>query len=168
MKQLDRAGIFKAVAQSWFVQTKENSGSVAIGIQFLITAQLNGNNEWDDWSAYEEHGITGYFYVVKRDGSVNVPTVDQLVWSLGWTGDLAEVHALPVPAKEVQITVKEETYEGRTQFKVGWLNPGDFTPGPRGASDTEVKQLHARFGSLLRAAASSSASKPRKPDGLPF
>jgi len=167
VKQLDRAGIFKALPVSWFVQTKDDSNTVAVVISFLITSQLDGS-EWADWTQFEDHGITGYFYVVKRDGGVNTTTVDQLVWSLGWTGDLHEVAGMPVPAKEVQITVKEEAWEGRPQLKVSWINPGDHKPGPKSASDADVKKVQARFGSLLRAAASSAASKPRKPDGLPF
>jgi hypothetical protein len=64
----------------------------------------------------------------------------------------------------VQITVKEEEYQGKKRLKVSWVNPGDYSPRPEAASDGDVARLQVRFGSLLRAAAAVATKKaPAKP-----
>lgn len=160
--RLDRAGIFKAKPTSWGVQKSEGSQSVAIAIDFTILAQLEGY-EWADWSGYEEHTITGYFWVIKKDGSINSTTVTSICESLYWNCSLESIANDPVPDMVVQITVKEETYNGQTRLKVGWLNPGDYSPKAAYAPVEEVKELQTRFGSLLRAAGGSSVPKTKAP-----
>jgi hypothetical protein len=160
-RALDREGIFKAVPFKWDVQ-KAQSGAVAVSMGFEIKAQLDGS-EWIDWSEYDAHHVYGSWWVVKRDGSVNQPAVEQLASCLGWTGRLSDVGG-DAPEIVVQITVKEETFEGKTRIKATWMNPEDYVPEGIGASDDEVREIEARFGSLLRAAASGAAkAKPKEP-----
>ncbi|MGE0191982.1 MAG: hypothetical protein AB7T63_08050 [Planctomycetota bacterium] len=163
MRRLDRPGIFRARPLSWSVRTSETSQAVAISIEFAVLAQLEASS-WTSWAEYEEHRVYGQFYVIKRDGSVNQTVVEQLAGALGWNGDLRTV-AGPVPDVTVQITVKEDAYNGQVRFKADWINPGDHTPQVPGASQGEVGTLQARFGSLLRAAAAGarSHSKPSAP-----
>lgn len=174
--QLERAGIFKARPMAWGLQKSDQTQSVAVGIEFAIVAMLD-NGAWQDWTQYEEHTITGYFYVVKRDGTINTRTVENLVQALGWNGDLSSVLA-PPPDRVVQITVNAEEYEGKIRHKVQWINPEDYTPKPVFIEAGEVQTLQNRFGSLLRAAAASVKPAPapvprpaasKKPeDDLPF
>lgn len=164
---IDRAGIFKARPVAWRVQPAKDSSSVAIAIEYRITAQLV-NNEWEDWSQYADHYCWGNHYVVTRQGRPNDTTVRQLAESLGWTGSLADIVSGGPPDVEVQITVKEHVYNGKTTFRAEWLNPGDYVPVPGGASEDEVRGLEARFGSLLRAAAGGAAKPaPAKPASAP-
>lgn len=170
--KLDRPGIFKARPFSWNVSTKDDSQSVAVALGFLVLSQLEGE-EWVSWERddVEPHHVYGYFYVVKRDGSINSTAVKQLVESLGWNGDLRSVTGEP-PDVVVQITVKEETYNGKTQLKATWMNPGDYVPQPYGASEGDVAKLQSKFGPLLRAAAGGAtkakpaAKAPAKPVGI--
>lgn len=161
MTALDRPGIFKATIQSWCVRKAENSKAVAISMEYVVVSQLDGD-KWEDWTQYDErYRIYGDTYVVKKDGKVNLSGVEQLAAALGWDGNLASVLGDP-PDVVVQINVKEEAWmdnEGteRTSLKVKWLNPGDYTPEPRGESDADVKALGAQYGSLLRAAAAGAA-----------
>ncbi len=154
MRRLDRSGIFRARPLSWSVRPSETSQSVALSIEFLVLAQLDGSN-WTSWAEYEEHRVFGDFYVIKRDGSVNQTMVEQLAGSLGWSGDLRQVGGA-APDVVVQITVKEDAYNGQVRFKADWINPGDHVPQSSGASQGEVGTLQARFGSLLRAAAAGA------------
>ena len=162
MSSLDRAGIFKARAESWRVKTFQNSAAVAISVEFVVLAELNGG-EWADWTGYDEVRVWGDFFVVKKDGSPNVKTVQQLAASLDWGGSLRQVASPPPRDLVVQITVKAEDYEGKTYYKASWLNPGDYTPTPVGASEEEIGKLEARFGSLLKAAAGSAKKPPVTP-----
>jgi hypothetical protein len=156
MRRLDRPGIFKARLLNWAVRTAE-SGAVAITAEYLILSQLDGS-EWIDWSGAEEHSVFGDTYVVKKDGTVHTSGVEQLVAALGWNGDLRSVVGRP-PDVVVQVTVKDEEYQGKKRLKVAWVNPGDYTPRPETASDSDVAKLQVRFGSLLRAAASVATKK---------
>lgn len=165
MTHLDREGIFKARPTSWAVKTFPNSRAVAIAIEFVIVAQLDGQ-EWIDWSGCAPHTVRGDYFVVKKDGTVNAGTAKQLAESMGWEGSLNAVASRPMnpPEVVVQITVKAEEYNGKTYHKAGWMNPEHFVPGPSGASEQEVRGLDAQFGSLLKAAtASAKAAKPAAP-----
>lgn len=164
MTNLDRPGIFKARPVQWKVKTFEGKASVAIAIEFVVTAQLDGG-DWVDWSGYAPHHVWGDFFVVKKDGTSNVATVQQLAVSLGWNGSLRQINSTAPPQDEVQITVKDEVYNGKTYYKASWINPGDYVPNGGGADDAEVDQLEARFGSLLRAAAGSK--RPAAPKAQP-
>lgn len=154
MKELDRAGIFKARPLRWYIRKSNDTQAVALSMELLILGQWGGQ-EWADWSEYEEHSIYGDFWVVKSDGTVNVQTVENLAKAIGWFGDLNQVTGDP-PAVIVQITVKEEQYKGRSRLKVAWINHGDYTPTANEVSPEEVRDLQNRFGSLLRAAASGA------------
>lgn len=164
MRQIDRKGIFQAVPREWRVRTTDNSSAVAVSLDFDLLAQWNGTG-WDDWSQYELHTAFGDYWVIKRDRTVNQGTVEQLAASLGWDGNLDSVHGDP-PNVLVQITIKDETFQGKTRFKAGWMNPGDWSPGPAGAPPEEVSQLSSQFGSLLMAAA-AGAAKQAKPVPAP-
>lgn len=158
---LDREGIFKARPMQWRVQPAKETASLAIAVEYLITAKLDENNQWEDWTSYQEMTCWGYHYVVQRDGKPNVTTVQQLSESLGWSGSLKDVLS-PPPEVEVQITVKANTYNNKTTYRAEWVNPGDYQPTGGGADESEVTKLEARFGSLLRAAASSKPKAPGK------
>lgn len=150
---LEREGIFKARPVKWAVR-KAESGAVSVNLQLLILAQLDGD-DWVSWEAAEDHFVYGDFYVVKKDGKINSAAVERLVGSLGWDGDLRSVFGDP-PRVVVQATVKADTYNGVTRYKASWLNPENYVPGSFGESEDDVKQLQARYGSLLRAAASGA------------
>jgi hypothetical protein len=157
---LEREGIFKGAPVEWRVKKFDSSKSVAIGIDFVVTAQLDGS-EWVDWSGYDEHRVSGDFWVVKKTGQPNIDTVKRLAEVLGWNGSLSAVATSKPPDVVVQITVKAEDYNGRTYFKVAWLNTEDYVPS-FGCSEEEVRGLDAQFGSLLRAAAGSKGTPPPK------
>lgn len=156
---LDHEGIFKVRPVSWQVKEFSSSNAVAIAIEFVVLERLD-DGEWTDISSgYAEVRVWGDYFVTTKDGKPNTKTVEQLSLSLGWNGSFAQVVKGPPPSEIVQVTVKPDTYNGQTRFKAGWMNPGDFVPEARGSSPEEVASLDARFGSLLRAAA-SGAKKP--------
>ena len=163
MRQIDREGIFRAIPREWWVRTTDNSRAVAVSIDSEIIEQFNGTG-WDDWSQYEQYTAIGDWWVIGKDGGVNVTAIEQLASSLGWAGTLDSVRG--APARVIgQLTVKADTYDGKTRYRAAWMNPGDFTPRS-GASSEEVVKLSAQFGSLLRAAA-AGAARTAKPIPAP-
>lgn len=153
MIRLEREGIFKAKPLTWGV-FQADSGAVGIQMSFLILAQLDGK-EWVSWAEAEDHTVYGTIWVVKKDGSIVVKNVEDMYAALGWEGGMAEVSG-PVPDRVVQVTVKAEEYKGKTQYKVAFIAPEDYVPGPQSAAPEDVKKIDARFGSLLRAAAAGA------------
>lgn len=162
MTALDRTGIFKARPVSWNVRKSENSESVAIQIHYQILAEKSGS-DWEDWTQYEPHYVRGDHWIVKKDGRPNVKTIETLAEVLSWDGSLSSVIGSDPPDIVVSVTVEAETYDGKTYHKVAWLNPENYVPGGDGASADEVRQLDAKFGSLLRAAARGSGKPAAKP-----
>lgn len=164
MKQLAQAGIFKVRPTHWEVYEAQ-SGAVAVSMTFLVLEELDESNQWASWDGYEGHQVYGSWWMIKKDGTVNVGAVEQLVECLGWNGNLTSVVGDP-PPKTVQVTVKDEVYEGITRYKASWMNPEDFAGGGGsfGVDEVGVKALQSRFGSLLRAAAGTSKPKaaPKK------
>ena len=164
MKQLAQTGIFKVRPTAWEIYAAV-SGAVSVSMTFLVLEELDEGNVWASWDEFEDHQVYGSWWVIKKDGTVNTGAVDQLVECLGWNGNLTSVGGEP-PQKIVQITVKDETWEGVTRYKASWMNPEDFTGGggDYGVDEAGAKALQARFGSLLRAAAGSAKPKaePKK------
>lgn len=157
--RLDNAGIYKARPLTWTIFKSEKSKSVGINICFLVTHSLDGD-EWVSWAEAEEHNVYGTYYVIGKNGDVNMTACEQLVESMGWDGSLDSI-AGPVPSVIVQITVKGEEYNGKTTYKAGWMNPEDFVPTAGGATADEVADLSKSYGSLLRGAAASIAKKAK-------
>jgi hypothetical protein len=153
-QQIDRDGIFKMIPTEWRVKTFEGKNSIAVAITFVVTWQYQ-DGEWIDWREFDVMAY-GDYWVIKANGTPNENTVTQLVECLGWSGQLMDIVHKKPPETEVQVTVKEETYKGKTSYRCEWMNPADYTPTPKGADESAVKHLDARFGSLLRAAASGA------------
>ena len=163
MRLLDREGIFKARLLGWKVLAAK-SGAVAVSCEFHVLAQWDSVGGWSDWSEYEEHRCFGSWWVVKKGGQINTDAVEQLTESLGWNGDLHSILATS-PDRVVQITVKADQYNGQTRFKAAWMNPENHAPQQQVAGKEKIGQLQNRFGSLLRAAAASTAGAPAAPAG---
>lgn len=164
--KLDREGIFRAVPITWAVKKAEQSESVAIAMEFQILEYLLEDGNWEDWRQYEVCTVRGDFWIVKKDGAINEDNVQRLAESLGWSGSLRHIVGNP-PDCEVQITVKPDTYKGRTRFRAEWINPGDWSPPPQGADDATVAQLAGQYDSLLRASIAAGKAQAKKAQAAP-
>lgn len=166
MNRLDRDGVFRCRATGWRVKTFQ-SKSVAVGIDFVVLEELV-NGEWRDWTQYGEYAVSGDWWVIGSSGAVNTGAVEQLSECMGWDGSLSTVATSPCPGAMMQVTVKEETYNGKTLFKGDWMRPWDYSPQAPGADSERAQVLDAQFGGLLRAAASKGRGvKKTKPAAAP-
>lgn len=160
MIPIDREGIFKVKPMAWRVRRFE-SKAVGIEVDFLITAQLNAGNEWDDWTGYEDHAVAGTWFVIKKTGEANPGAIEQLIDSMMWDCSLVSIDRLEPPDLDVQVTVKADEYKGKVRYRATWMNPGDYQPTGGGATTAEVQELDRQFGGILRAVR-GGAPAPKK------
>lgn len=158
MQPLDRPGRFRSAnPRPIGLAPARDSKSVSAIIEFPVTEMFDeSTGEWIPWE-YDQ-GITGYIVIVKKDGEPNANQVESLIKNLRWNGDLTKIAEnsdwQPNPC---QITVEENTYNGRTSLKVNWINEWDYEGGIKKADDATVKGLANQYGAKFRALAGNVA-----------
>jgi len=169
----NREGLFNAHPVDIGVdETGPNKLATCI-INFRLYEELQPGGEWAD-CAGENFDITGYFYLEKRDGSVNQITIDALKAALGWDGrDPFWLQETDLAGHPVQLKLGFEEYAGKKRLKVQYLNPyGSKGGGAVSKADESTKStIRNRLGSKLRALAgpapAAPTSKPATPPKLP-
>lgn len=125
--------------------------------------QVLQNEGWNDVS---DQQIIGYFFIFKKDGTINTNTVDSLKAALGWDGrGISSLADGEWSHTEVQLTIGSEEYKGKTQMRVKYINPRDWTPTGLEKDPQVVQSLEAKYGAKLRALAgpASAPTAPSKP-----
>lgn len=167
MGLLNEAGVFHAYPTSIGIdETGPNNLATCI-VSFQAFERFNrGQTEPLEGDGQD---ITAWFYLEKKDGSVNDFAVKALREAFGWDGRdpfWLQDNAEALAKNPVQITTDFEEYAGKTRLKVQWLNPYGSTGGgggvtkADGASRTAIKN---RLGSKLRANAGGSPVTTPKP-----
>lgn len=160
---LEREGQFKLRPLSWRVKTFPGKQTVAIAIEFRVLAQQDADGAWIDWGEHD-YRVWGDFFVIQSDGKPNVKKAQSLATLLGWDGNFRSIAAASPPDVAVQGRVISENYQGKTFFKVDWIDPEDHVRGAGGGLDeSEASKLDARFGSLLRAATAAAKKTDMPP-----
>ena len=163
----NREGLFNAYPVEIGVdETGPNNLTTCI-INFRLYEELQSSGEWAD-CADEKFEVTGYFYLEKKDGSLNSITIDSLKAALGWDGrDPFWLQDTDLSQHPVQVKLAFEEYNGKTRLKVQYLNPYGST-GSGGVTKADAptrKSITNRLGSKLRALA--GPAKPAVPPKLP-
>ncbi|MEN6425968.1 MAG: hypothetical protein ABFE13_11430 [Phycisphaerales bacterium] len=158
--KLEHPGIYKAVPLTWGLGSQsESSQSTPVVVEFRVVERLE-DGVWVDLREFEDQTITGFFYVVGKDGTMNAKIVANLARCLGWTPDIMDSDP---PDVIVQITVDQEEYKGVARLKVSWVNRGDHVPGVPKQSADGVKAFKQQFGSQMRAEAASAIKESGGP-----
>lgn len=161
----NREGRFKARIVEHGLDETGKSKLATFVARFELDQELV-NGQWEPVD--ESFDITGYFYLEKKDGSINTITVDQLKSALGWSGqDLLWLQDADFSDTPVQIKLEYETYDGKDRLKVRYIDAADATPsGVPKASDETRRSLAGRLGAKLRALSGAPVTTP-KPTGTP-
>lgn len=165
----NREGRFKAnILEHGVAETGPNKLATFI-CKFGLLAEL-ANTEWVPF-APEDVGmeITGYFYLEKKDGSINTITVDSLKAAFGWDGrDPLWLQDSNFSHLTVQVKLEFELFDGKTRLKVRYVDAEDASPaGVQKADDATRQNLSMRLGSKLRALAGGTPVQSPKPAGRP-
>lgn len=162
MAQIDRPGLFKGLIRDHAVNLTSQKKLPQFVVTFAATELWDEVNE--AWISWEDYGqlITGYFVLVSLDENgqvVRCLNYDQIMKALGWDGaTFAGLGAGDWRNKPVQFRVIPDTYEGRTNLKVNWIDNVDADVGLRKLSAADLSKLDSQYG--------GTASKP-KPAGAP-
>ena len=168
----NREGLFNAYPVDVGVDETGPNKLATCVISFRLYEELQPSGEWADCS-HENFEVTGYFYLEKRDGSLNTITLDSLKAALGWDGrDPFWLQESDLSEHPVQVKLAFEEYNGKNRLKVQYLNPYD-SKGGGGVTKADTvtrKSIANRMGSKLRALtgpAQPVKTKPAAPPKLP-
>lgn len=177
---IDREGVFRAQIYEYGLQESSQSKAVMLGIKARISQAWNeddpNNKHWDDWVPYdfEAHGNV---VLIKKDESLNTGQVEALCRACGWDGSIGSIFKAEWQPTPCQIVVKHDDYEGKTRYRIAFINEYDRVPGSVGNITPEkAKDLHTRLGSQFRAIAgnvkrnapaTNGAATPGKPPPPP-
>lgn len=167
----NREGLFNAYpAEVGVDETGPNKLATCI-IKFKLYEELQPSGEWADCAA-DNFEITGYFYLEKKDGSLNSITIDALKAALGWDGrEPFWLQETDLSGHAVQLKLAMEEYNGKRRMKVQYLNPfgSTGTGGVTKAEGAAKTAIRNRLGSKLRALAgpAQKTAEPAAPPNLP-
>lgn len=166
-----REGLFNAYPVNIGVDETGPNKLTTCTISFRLYEELQPSGEWADCSD-QKLEITGYFYLEKKDGSLNTITIDALKAALGWDGrDPFWLQDNDLSGQPVQVKLALEEYNGKTRLKVQYLNPfGSTGTGGVAKADGAAKTtIRNRMGPKLRALAGPAqpATAPASPPKLP-
>lgn len=161
----NREGRFKANILEHGVAETGSSKLATFICRFGLLEELV-NNEWVAFGP-EDMGleIIGYFYLEKRDGSINTVTIDQLKAAFGWDGrDPLWLQDADLGRLVVQVKLEFELFEGKTRLKVRYVDAEDAAPaGVQKADEATRQSLGTRLGSKLRALAGGTPAASPTP-----
>ncbi|TWT40486.1 hypothetical protein RAS1_41970 [Phycisphaerae bacterium RAS1] len=161
----NREGRFKAtILEHGVAETGQNKLATFVVRFQLIQELING--EWNP--VEEELDITGYFYLEKKDGTINAVTIDNLTGAFGWDGrDPFWLQDADFGQLVVQVKLAFEQYNNRTRIKVQYVDAEDASPaGVPQADDAARRSIATRLGAKFRAnAGGTPAPAPKPPAG---
>ena len=137
---------------------------------FTASLQLVQELVENDWADVEDDlNITGYFYLEKRDRTLNTATIENLKRATGWDGrDAMWLQDTDLSGILVQVTTKIEEYKGVQKVRIGFIYAEDAKPaGVAKADDTARRSITTRLGAKLRANAGGTPMSPSSKSPVP-
>lgn len=161
-----REGRFKATIGEHAVGETGPNRLATFICQFRLMQELV-NGEWEPVD--ENWWITGYFYLEKRDASLNEFAIEQIQEALGWDGrDPFWLQDTDFSGHVVQVKLAYEKFNGQTRLKVQYVNPGDWAGAAvRKADDSTRWNIQSRLGPKCRANAGPSVKGAAPPAPAP-
>jgi hypothetical protein len=157
--KLETEGRFLAVVTQ-AAATESKNGCLQIAVMYYIDS-MHKDGEWQQVNG--EYEITGWHFLTKNDGTLNEVQIKQLAESfrIDTSGGMPAIcNPESYLKKSVQITVKRDTYNGQTSYKVSWVSPADADPNGGGLQPANIDKF-AHLNSQLRAL--NIAVKPDEP-----
>ena len=164
----NREGLFHAYPASIGIDEIGNNKLATCVVNFSLFEELV-DGQWVSCEG-EALDVTGWFFLEKKDGSVNTSTIDSLKAAFGWDGrDMFWLQDTDLSQQAVQVKLAFEEYQGKNRIKVKFLNPYGSAPsgGVTKADEGKRRSLSARLGAKFRALAGGTPAPAPKPAGKP-
>lgn len=114
-----------------------------------------------EWTPIPPNDILAWHYLRKNSGELNTMQLHQFKEAFEWDGDDLR-KLLRVAGMQCQVTIKEETYQGKTRAKVKWLNHINYSGYSIATDDSELDMIQNALAPQLRAMGTT-----KKPDAAP-
>lgn len=112
------AGRYKCTVTSCSLREKGPNNLLCFSAYFRGDEGKDG----DEYEPMEgDWGIIGDFYLERKDGSLNEDQVRKLAAVFEWNGDYNTLGTAATGAR-CKLTVKDDTYNGKTRPKADWLD----------------------------------------------
>jgi hypothetical protein len=159
---IDRVGTFRGTILEHAVSTTKNGFP-----QFVVKVQATEyydeeGQAWVPWSEYEAQ-ITGFLVLFAEKVCLNHEQVQKAV---GWDGvSYAGLNDLDLKGKVVLFRVEENTYEGKTNIQMRWIDSADADPTRtlKKLDPAALKGLDAKFAVKKAAPAKAPVKAPTPP-----
>jgi len=166
----DREGRFQAYAVRHALRYIGENKLPTLVADYQLVNELQTDGSWAD-IGNEGLGLTGFHYLLKKNGQLNTTTIDQIKRAFPiWDGrDLAMLDEADLSAELVQVTVAMDEWNGKVSPKVAWLTASDdeSQPGLAGKDPAEAHDIINKLGAKLRAHAGSTPAKASPPKAKP-
>ncbi len=163
-QDLNQEGTFRGRIIEFGLQ--EGSGTESVGIAIKAEIDELFDSELKDWVDWREYRVQcyGYVNIIKKDGSPNTVSAENLCKCTGWNGSLDDVANGAWKPKPVQFSTKINVYQDKTSYKIDYINEYDRVPGGgiRSIDAGKAKTLQQKYGSQFKAIA-ASANKAAQP-----
>lgn len=157
-----REGRYKARPLEYGVDETGQNKLTTFTCRFELTQEMV-DGEWTGAEPNQE--ITGYFYLEKKDKTLNIVTIKGLKAAFDWDGrDPFWLQDNDLSQLVVQLKLGLETYKDTLRMKVQFIDAEDASPNSVSqASDTTRRAINARLGPKLRAHAGGTPGSTPKP-----
>ena len=163
-----QAGRYGAIVLDKALGEKGQNNLACFTMKLQLIAIWDGS-QWQELDPPAE--IFHDSWLERKDGGINEYAIRSLKECLGWDGaDVTWLEEFDHSKTQLQVTVEEETYNGKTILRANWINPIDSDPNGGGLKKTPgvAKSINNRLGSKLRAlAGGTSVAAPAKPATRP-
>jgi len=164
---VDREGTFRGRIVDYGLGETRN-GAVRLSIKAELDEcwskdEDNPEDEgaWEDWRVYNVEAY-GDLILVKTNGESNNTQVTALARHAGWDGRIESIADKTWKPWASQFSVEPNTYEGRTTYRIAFVNGWDDKPGGtmKSVSADDARKLAAKYGGKLMAAVSGVQATP--------
>ena len=166
-QEIDRVGTFRGRIVEYGLQEASDTASQSLGIVLRVEIDEAYNFEaeqWEDWKPFQ-YDARGYVNLVKKDGSANDKSAENLCKCTGWNGSIGDIATGEWRPEAIQFTTKEDSFKDRVSYKIDFINEFNRTPGGgiKNIEPDKAKALQMKYGTTFKAlAANVKRNQPPK------
>lgn len=184
-QRVEEAAVFRCAPFDWTIKdfskpagTDEHGNPTPATHSHALVIRFAAIKKWhpEGEGAWSQKWPEGWFievsvWIIGKDGNPNEAAIKNLAECGIWDGDLDKIETQAPSKVWCHVTVEEESYQGKPQFRGAWINPDADRPAGRGGfkptSPETMSSLRARFGVKLKAIGGNKpAGKPAAPGGV--